>query len=67
MRRFFFDLCGQENVQDPKGLPFESGLAAFLAAQRLARDISDARPLLRGNTYVAVTCKGSADAFYVGI
>jgi hypothetical protein len=49
MKRFFFDLQGAQNTNDPLGLFYESDLEAFRAAQRLARDLSTARPQLRGN------------------
>ncbi len=67
MGRFFFNLQGEQNVHDPAGLSFESELDAFRAAQRLARELSGARPALRGNTYVVVTRKGSGDAYYVSV
>ena len=68
MGRFFFDLQGTQNSNDPTGLPFESELDAFRAGQRLARELSRTRPNLRGNTWVAVvTRKRDGDAYYVSV
>ena len=67
MARFFFDLQGAQNTDDPGGLPFESDLDAFRAAQRLAEELSRARPNLRGNTCVVVTRKVGGNAFYVSV
>jgi hypothetical protein len=36
MGRFFFDLQGKHHAIDPTGLPFDTELDAFRAAQRLA-------------------------------
>ena len=52
MGRFFFDLQGRHNASDPTGLVFETELGAFRAAQRLAAELSSARPNLRGSTCV---------------
>jgi hypothetical protein len=67
MGRFFFDLQGAQNANDPSGLPFESELDAFRAAQRLATELSRTRPNLRGSTCVVVTRKGDGDAYYVSV
>jgi len=67
MGRFFFDLQGTQNANDPTGLAFESELDAFRAAQRLAAELSNARPDLCGNTCVVMTRKGIADAYYVSV
>ena len=68
MARFFFDLQGRHNINDPTGLPFDSELAAFRAAQRLAAELWSTRPHLRGNTWVAVvTRKRDREAYYVSI
>ena len=40
MGRFFFDLQGAQNANDPTGLVFETELEAFRAAQRLATELS---------------------------
>ncbi len=67
MARFFFDLQGTQNANDPTGLPFETDLDAFRAAQRLAAELSSARPNLRGSTWVVVTRKSDGDAYYVSV
>ena len=67
MARFFFDLQGTQDAVDPTGLPFETELHAFRAAQRLAAELSSNRPNLRGSTYVVVTRKDIADAYYVSV
>jgi hypothetical protein len=65
--RFFFDLQGVQNANDPTGLAFETELDAFRAAQRLAAEIWNARPNLHGNTWVVVTRKRDGDAYYVSV
>jgi hypothetical protein len=68
MGRFFFDLQGKCSISDPTGLPFDSELDAFRAAQRLAAEIWNTRPHLRGNTWVAVvTRKRDREAYYVSV
>ena len=68
MGRFFFDLEGKHSASDPTGLPFESELDAFRAAQMLAVEIGSIRPNLRGNTWVAVTSrKRNGEAYYVTV
>jgi hypothetical protein len=67
MGRFFFDLQGAQNARDPTGLPFESELDAFRAAQRLAAELWNTRPDLRGTTCVVVTRKKDGDAYYVSV
>jgi hypothetical protein len=67
MGRFFFDLQGAQNANDPTGLMFETELDAFRAAQRLAAELSNTRPNLRDRTWVVVTRKGVGDAFYVSV
>jgi hypothetical protein len=68
MARFFFDLQGRQNASDPTGLPFETELDAFRAAQRLAAELWSARPNLRGNTWVVVVPrKRDGDAYYVSV
>ena len=67
MRRFFFDLQGIQNVNDPTGLAFETELEAFRAGQRLAAELSSARPNLRGSTSVVVILKDVGDAYYVSV
>jgi hypothetical protein len=39
----------------------------FRAAQRLAAELSNTRPNLRGNTWVVVTRKKDGDAYYVSV
>ena len=67
MARFFFDLQGAQNANDPTGLPFETELDAFRAAQRLAAELSSARHNLRGSTCVVVTQRGVGDTYYVSV
>jgi hypothetical protein len=67
MKRFFFELQGAQNAHDPTGFAFETELDAFRAAQRLAAELSSARPSLRGNTCVVVIRKGVGDAYYVSV
>lgn len=67
MARFFFDLQGARNTHDPGGLPFDSDLDAFRAAQKLAEELSRAQPDMRGNTCVVVTRNDGGDAFYVSV
>jgi len=67
MGRFFFDLQGTQNANDPTGLVFETELDAFRAAQRLAAELSSTRPDLRGSTWVVVTRKSDGDAYYVSV
>jgi hypothetical protein len=64
MARFFFDLQGIQNTDDPAGLPFETELEAFRAAQRLAAELCTARPSLRGNSWVVVSRKTDGNAYY---
>jgi hypothetical protein len=68
MARFFFDLQGTQNTDDPAGLPFETELDAFRAAQRLAAELCTARPSLRGHSWVVVSRERDAgDAYYVSV
>jgi hypothetical protein len=67
MGRFFFDLQGSQDATDPTGLAFETELDAFRAAQRLAAELSNTSPNLRGNTWVVVTRKKDGDAYYVSV
>jgi hypothetical protein len=67
MKRFFFDLEGERNVSDPGGLLFDSELAAFRAAQRLAVELAGSRPNLRGTTSVVVTSKDPREYYHVSI
>lgn len=65
MKRFFFDLEGKQNISDPGGLLLHSELEALRAAQRLAAELANSRPDLRGNTAVVVTAKDRRDYYYV--
>ena len=67
MVRFFFDLQGIQNVNDPTGLAFETELDAFRAAQRLAVELWSTRPSLRGNSWVVASRKRDGDAYYVSV
>lgn len=67
MARFFFGLCGTENVSDPGGLVFEHEIDAFRAAQRLAEELASSRPHLRENTWVVVSRNDSASAYYLSL
>jgi hypothetical protein len=67
MKRFFFNLRGAENTDDPFGLVYAGELEAFRAAQRLADDLSKARPNLHGNTCVAVARRDADDLYLVSI
>jgi hypothetical protein len=57
MKRFFFNLQGTQNINDPLGLWYATDLEAFQAAQRLASDLSKVRPNLHGNTCVVIARK----------
>ena len=63
MKRFFFDLQGGQNIDDHSGLLFESELAAFRSAERIAHDLASARPTLHGNTCIVVKRDPSDDGF----
>ncbi|QQN62256.1 hypothetical protein JIR23_22000 [Bradyrhizobium diazoefficiens] len=65
MKRFFFGLEGKQNISDPGGLLLHSELQALRAAQRLAAELANYRPDLRGNTSVVVTAKDQRDYYYV--
>jgi uncharacterized protein DUF6894 len=68
MGRFFFDLQGEHSAIDPTGLPFDTELDAFRAAQRLAAELWNIRPHLRGNTWIAVVSRQrEGEAYYVSV
>jgi hypothetical protein len=67
MKRFFFNLCGARVVDDQLGIRFNTDLQAFKAAERMARELAAARPILRGKAWIAVTRDGSAEAYCVAI
>jgi len=62
MKRFFFDLQGGQNTDDLNGLLCASDLQAFRVAERLAAELSDLRPTLRGNTCVVIGRMGPTTA-----
>ena len=64
MHRFYFRLEGAERVADTHGGQYRNSFEAFKAAQRLAHDIAEVRPGLRGNTCVIVTELGMPDDLY---
>ena len=67
MKRFFFNLQGTQNTTDPVGLLYDSDKDAFRAAQRLARDLSQLRPHLHGNTCVVITREDADDLYSVSV
>ncbi|WP_376701186.1 DUF6894 family protein [Bradyrhizobium australiense] len=67
MLRFYFNLAGKRNVDDPCGLPFENEVQAFRAAERLAEELARTHPLLRGTTSVVVTCKDRDEVYYISV
>ncbi|MDA9481258.1 hypothetical protein XI07_04265 [Bradyrhizobium sp. CCBAU 11445] len=67
MLRFYFNLEGSQNVEDPFGLAFETELQAFHAAQCLASDLAIAQPALRGTTWVVVARRDRDEAYYVSV
>ena len=67
MKRFFFNLQGAQDTNDPFGLLYAGDLEAFRAAQRLAADLSKARPHLRGNTSVVIARKDVDDLYLISI
>lgn len=67
MARFYFNLEGKQNVDDPGGLAFENELQAFRTAQRLAKDLASAQPPLRGTNCVVVTRRDGGESYYVSV
>ncbi|RXH38732.1 hypothetical protein XH99_00275 [Bradyrhizobium nanningense] len=67
MARFYFNLEGKQNVDDPGGLAFENEPQAFRAAQRLATDLASVKPALRGKTCVVVTRKDRLESYYLSV
>ncbi|HLZ03637.1 MAG TPA: hypothetical protein VKR55_15995 [Bradyrhizobium sp.] len=67
MKRFFLGLRGGSNIDDPFGLRFETELQAFHAAENLARELSEARPSLQGNTWIALTQEGSDSTYCIAV
>ena len=58
MRRFYFGLDGGSQVHDHHGCQYADPYEAFRAARRLARELAETRPELRGNTCIIVTERG---------
>ena len=67
MKRFFFGLQGGQNTDDKHGLLYGNDLQAFWAAERLAKELSHARPVLQGNTCVVVAPWGVEDLYCISI
>jgi hypothetical protein len=67
MRRYFFDLQGEQNIEDQLGLLFGSDLAAFKSAEKTALHLSSSRPRLRGHACIAVKRENAEDGFYVSV
>jgi hypothetical protein len=67
MTRYFFGLQGGQNTDDEHGLQYAGPLEAFRAAERLAQELSELRPHLRGNTWVVLTRRGADDAYYISV
>ncbi len=67
MKRFFFGLQGGQNTDDPHGLLYANDLEAFRAAEKLAAELSHARPNLRGNTCVVIAPRGADDLYCISI
>jgi hypothetical protein len=67
MKRFFFNLQGAQNTNDPAGLLYAGDLEAFQAGQGLARDLCQWRPHLHGNTCVVIARKDADDLYFVSI
>lgn len=67
MARFYFNLVGKQNIDDPGGFAFETELQAFRAAERLAQDLATTQPPLRGTTCVVVTRRDRGEAYYVSV
>jgi len=67
MKRFYFGLQGAHNLDDPNGIPYRNDLQAFRAGTRLAKDLAEVRPELRGNTCVMIATKGIEYLYCVSI
>lgn len=64
MARFFFNLEGGQNTEDPGGFAFDTEIDAFRAAERFATELGSRRPTLRG---VVVTRNDRREVYYVGV
>jgi len=67
MRRFYFDLQGEQNIDDESGLLFKTDLEAFKSAQRFALHLANSRPQLHGTTCVVVRRAILDDGYYVSV
>ena len=67
LRRFFFDLEGSQYTPDKLGLPFKSELDAFQAGRKLAGELAQTRPELRGNTCVVIRRSTLDDGYFISI
>lgn len=67
MARFFFDLEGKQNVDDPGGLAFEDGLQVFRAAERLGKGPSECSTSSAGSACVVVTRRDRGESYYVSV
>lgn len=67
MLRFYFDLVGKQNIDDPCGLAFENELQAYRAAERLAAELAIAQRSLRGATMFVVRRKDRGEEYYIAV
>ena len=67
MRRFYFDLAGDERVADSTGARFDAPLTTFASARRLADELAFTRPELCGNTSVIVRSETGDDLYCVAV
>ena len=67
MRRFYFDLAGDQRVADLAGARFDAPLTAFASARRLADELAFTRPELCGNTSVIVRSEAGDDLYCVAV
>jgi len=65
--RFFFDLAGGQKVTDEYGLPFKDQTTALRVARKMARDLAQTRPELRGNTWIVVRSAATDELWRVDI
>jgi hypothetical protein len=67
MKRFYFGLQGDQNIDDSSGMLYPSDLHAFRVGTRLARDLAEVRPQLQGNTCVVIAANGIDYRYCVSI
>ena len=67
VRRFYFNLEGHARAIDTYGRVFPDAPEAFKAAQNLAQEIANVRPVLCGNTSVVMTERNCPDVYCVRI